>query len=339
MTGARSRGSVWHVSARRVPVRQLLVVALLMAVGVFGTRSRVSAQEVIPVPLLTLEGLGSWGPFGEMTAWQNALYGEAGKPFMDLGYRADGDQLAREQFVDGAGDFVISGTPFLDDELAKVPGGRDGLISAPIHATALAFLLYTPPNPGSGGGLASNVQVCDPDLPGNEEKNCFEVRQYNGPIRVPDETLAAMTWSTSGSCPPPAGSGVTGSQDLNSWNCAGVLEAMGLPDIVEFFGGRVTPFHRSDASATNFFLQQYVKKAAPNVWQGLVADASTTWEPIGERLPRAPGETRQGALAQVLTLGLQRGIFSGGSRYLKQRRHRAQPAVGEVEGLRCAAVK
>jgi hypothetical protein len=65
------------------------------------------------------------------------------------------------------------------------------------------------------------------------------------------------------------------------------------------------PVMRSEPSGTNYYLQEFAKTAAPDIWEGLkAADTRITWEPISERLPRISGASRQGVDQQSLQLGL-----------------------------------
>lgn len=285
----RGRAAPWLPSPRRaVAAGALLALALsFAAVGWVGGGPAVAADAPEPVQL---KGEGTWGPYQEVVAWQDALYGSAAP--VDLAYTSTGSALARQDYVAGGLDYVISGRPFAADELAKVSGGAAGLIDVPIQVEAMAFLLAVP----LPEGFETIDLVCDPYDPETPDPDACIVRTpYTGAIRVPNRNLAAMVFRYSGA----------GQIPIGSWNDPGTLAAMGVTNFSLPEQASPAPVMRSEPSATNFYLQEFAKTAAPDIWEGLkAADERIQWEPITERLPRLSGASRQGVDQQSLQLGL-----------------------------------
>ena len=251
-----------------------------------GSPTPVSAA---PAPL-TIKGEGSWGSYREMLTWQNAL-GAASQP-VDMSYSAHGSLLGRAAVLSGEADFAISGVPYSPAELAPA-GGAGAVIDAPIQVSTMGMLLEAP----FPDGFVSLKLVCDPDDPTvTDPEACFQRTPYTGPIRVPHQNLAAMMLKY-------PGPGVT---PLGSWNHPKVLQALGVPSLTTPPLAGPAPVMRSDPDELTYYLQQYVKTAAPSVWAGIrAADARVQWEPITERMPRQVGSSRDGVeqQAQQLVLG------------------------------------
>ena len=264
----------------------LLVAMVFVLAGWDAGQGAAAADDPIPV---VLKGEGTWGPYRELVPWQDALYGA--KAPIDLQYTSTGSQLGRQDFVAGNLDYVLSGVPFTDEELAGLKGGKASLIDVPIQVEALAFLLAVPTE-----GFESLDLVCDPYDPETPDPDACIVRTpYDGPIRVPNENLAAMAFRYAGS----------GEIPTSSWNHPDVLAAMGVPNFTLPLQAGPAPVMRSEPSGTNYYLQQFAKEAAPATWAGLKAsDSGVTWEPVTERLPRLAGASRQGVDQQSLQLGL-----------------------------------
>ncbi|MFN8019174.1 MAG: substrate-binding domain-containing protein [Acidimicrobiales bacterium] len=284
----RTRVAPYLPSARRsVGATVLLLLAIILLLGGMDRGSGAAAADD-PVPVV-LKGEGTWGPYRELVPWQDALYG-AEAP-IDLQYTSTGSQLGRQDFLAGNLDYVLSGVPFSDAELAQLKGGKGSLIDVPIQVEAMSFLLAVPTE-----GFESLDLVCDPYDPDTPDPDACIVRTpYDGPIRVPNENLAAMAFRYAGSGDLPA----------NSWNHPDVLAAMDVPNFTLPLQAGPAPVMRSEPSGTNYFLQLFAKEAAPTTWAGLKAsDSAVQWEPITERLPRLAGASRQGVDQQSLQLGL-----------------------------------
>lgn len=255
--------------------------------GAVATTTTTAAAAATPVEI---HGEGSWGPYQELVPWQNALI--AAEQPVDLNYVKTGDLLGREDFVAGSVDFALSGPPFLASELAKVKGGAAGLISAPVQVESMGFLL-TPPYPDGFQALKLLCDPTDPNIP--DPSKCIEKDPYTGPIKVPVRNLAAMVVKYSG----------TDDVPLSAWNHPDVLKAMGVDNFTLAQDAKPAPVNRSDPSGTDYYLQQFIKTGAPDVWAGLQADDPTIhWEPVTERLGRQGSASRDGVDQQSLTLGL-----------------------------------
>ncbi len=261
---------------------------------------------------VSLEGEGSWSVTSTLVPWQNDLASTSS--FVNLNYVKHGSFLGRQDLISKNVDFAISGVPFTADELAHVDGGAGAFISAPIQVATLATFVEPPQ-----GGFQSVVTRCDPDDPTtwppgvtDGSTQCIVKTPYTGAIRIPDRNLGAMFLHyLFGAFPP-----------LVAWNNPDVLQAFGV-DAIATGGPSAAPQYagRSDPDEITYYLQTFVKTAAPDVWQGnALANPTVPWEPITERLGQASGITRDGAeqqLAQLVqggcgTIGLCANDVAGG---------------------------
>jgi hypothetical protein len=236
---------------------------------------------------------------GELVQWQNEL--ASASSFVDLNYIPVGSQFGRRDLASGAADFAVSGVPFQPAELAKIEGGAAGLIDAPIEAATLATFVE-PPYVDGHAAFRTLQLICNPDdettWPPNvtTPSQCVARNDYTGPVRIPNDNLAAMFLHYSGSTIP----------RLWAWNNVDVRAAMGFdPTTTEFqtdsLEGGPGFAGRSDPDEISYYLQQFIKQGAPTVWQGRIdLDPRIDWEPIGERIPiTVAGVTRDGAEQQV----------------------------------------
>jgi hypothetical protein len=261
---------------------------------------------------VTLQGEGSWDPLGEMTTWQNDLYGTSGA--ISLNYLATGGFSGRQDYLAGDLDYVISGVPFTQAELATLPGGAGDVIDAPVLVSALGVMAARPSISLDHPGFVDLRQVCDPDNPPNplppglsDPDDCANFIPYTGPIRVPADNLAAMLLNYTG-----------GKPLLQNWDNPAVLSAFGvtISDPNDFMGGSEdvwipqstgpTVFLRSDPSETNYYVQEYAATAAPTVWAALQTAVRRTFGGITDQL--APGiqvQTRPGVTEQTVVFEQQ----------------------------------
>jgi ABC-type phosphate transport system substrate-binding protein len=276
--------------------RPAALVAAVLVLAALTTGQPAGSAETDPPPAdtetrLSLRGGGAWGAYQELLPWQDQL-SEAKSP-IDLVYTPHGSFLGRKDYLEGKLDFVLSSVGFTPEELAKIPGGANGVIAAPVQVSSLAFLLQLP----VPDGLTSFVQRCDPDDPNTPDPTkCLVRRPYTGKVRIPTDNLAAMALRYPGPAQPP----------LTSWNHPAVLGAMGVPNFTIPPLAGPTPVLRSDPDEANYYLQHWAAATAPNVWAGLKqSEERIVWEPIAERLPRQAGASRDGVeqQSQQLTLG------------------------------------
>ena len=195
-----------HLSSRCPRAVRTLIAALVagFVTAVIAQAAWGDTPTATPNPV-EITGVGSWAAFKEMTPWQNAMNGA--KVSVDLRYTPHGTLLGREDFLDGNADFVMSGTPFTADELAKLKNGAKDLIDVPIQVSSMGMLLARPfPN-----GFVSQVLVCDPDDPNTPDPTaCFQRTKYSGDsrpefmgmLKVPASNLASMLLGFSGKCAP-----------------------------------------------------------------------------------------------------------------------------------------
>jgi ABC-type phosphate transport system substrate-binding protein len=228
--------------------------------GASGAATRGAAtQEPQPV---SLRGAGTDGLSLMFEEWSSAFF-EAPRS-VDINYPNLGDGfLARGEFIDGDVDFAITGVPFTDEEEAALAAEHRPYVSAPISLAGLGLLLRAPVQ-----GLATIEATDDGDV---------IVTPYDGPIRMPISAVNRVVYSTS-----------------NVWQD---------PEFRATFGGlnmrtfvqNATFVARSDAGATNFYLQQYLRIADPVAWAaagerfGFETDTVTEfWGPAGLSTPTRP---------------------------------------------------
>jgi ABC-type phosphate transport system substrate-binding protein len=277
--------------------------------------AQTSSTSASPTPV-TLSGEGSWDPYRELTNWQNDLFGASG--LVNLGYTPTGGFQGREDYVAGKLDFVISGNPFTSSELGQLSGGSGALIEAPVFVSALAFAVVPPlmqgvpvPSPSQHGWDVFR-QPCDdgndgtpPTYPDNPAQ-CDAYSLYSGPINLPPENLAAMLFGQPGS-----------DFSQNDWDDPAVLDAWGITQGSDYAAPQLVPgpagpdpfiVMRSDPSETNYYLQEYIQKAAPDIWSTLEKKGTQEGqpvEPVVDRLPDffstlAEQTSRQGVDQQAL---------------------------------------
>jgi hypothetical protein len=291
--------------ARLARTRAVLgaIVAGLALTAVISPHDTASATTA-PTQLVELRGGGAWSVYGPLVAWQNDL--STASTYINLAYTPRGTTFGREDVVNKAADFVISGTPFTTDELKKL-GGSKALISAPVQATAIA--VYVEPTYTAGQPVfqffrhrlaADGVHYCDPDDPTTwppdvtNPDDCYARETFNGPVRIPNANLGAMLLNTK----------VGGDPPTSAWNNPDVLRALGLNpdagDAVNTAGPDVGPgtVNRSDPDELNYYLGAYVKAVAPDAW---AVASNNLAEPTENRLP-SQGWTRDGAEQQIQLL-------------------------------------
>jgi hypothetical protein len=289
------------------------ITGALLVVAVAPARGSATAQSPV---FVELHGAGAWSVSQQLVAWQNEL--ASGTNGIDLNYVKHGSFLAREDLASKNLDFAVSGVPFTPDELAKA-GGANAFISAPIQVATLATYVEPPT-----GGF-STIQVrCDPDDPStwpnapdppppgfDETVDCIVKSPYPGAVRIPDRNLGAMFLHYIG----------TPSSPLLAWSNSAVLQAFGVDAFALPNGAGPGFAGRSDPDEINYYLQTFIKTAAPDVWQGNAqANPAIPWEPITERVGQVVGVTRDGAeqqLAQLVqngcgVLGNCDGTIAGG---------------------------
>lgn len=257
----------------------------LLAVAMVPARSSAAGSGAA---FVNLHGVGSWGMYQELVAWENEL-GTAEKPVF-LTYTSHGSALGRQDFLAGSADFVLSALPFSAEELAGAKKKASDFISAPVQVSSLAFMVQRP----VPYGLRVFTLVCNPDDPSTWPANvtdpaqCLVYEPYRGVIKVPNDNLAAMAFHYQ--------TPVNG-LPLLSWNHPQVLGAMGVPNFALSANNTAgpSPVMRSDPDEMSYFLQLFAKRGAPTVWSGVQAnDPTVAWEPISERLARQISGSRDG---------------------------------------------
>jgi hypothetical protein len=290
---------------RRVPTlaRRVILASIagLVAMMLVPTSSSATTSAAAPSLFVSLHGEGAWSISEGLVNWQNQL--ASASSYIDLNYIAHGTLLGKQDLAANNVDFAISGVPFTADQLAGVPGGAGAFIAAPVDVGTLATLVQpTRSQASTTAQFVTTRTICNPDdqttwPPGvTDGSQCTVTGPYDGPVRIPTRNLAAMMLHYSDGSTPP----------LFGWNSPDVLRAFGLNpdagDTIDNYIGQ-TNFSpgfagRSDPDEITYYMQQFVKTAAPTVWLG-VSKTGGNWNPITERIPRQPGIQRDGAEEQV----------------------------------------
>jgi ABC-type phosphate transport system substrate-binding protein len=271
----------------------------LLTMAVASPSSGATAPSA-PQLFVSLHGEGAWSMYGERVQWQNELV--SAPSYVDLNYIADGSGTGRANLADGSADFAVSGVPFQPSELAGVQGGAGAFIDAPIEVATMATFVEPMYSLGQPQAAFTAISViCDPDddttwPPGvTTPDGCVVRAPYAGPVRIPNRNLAAMLLHFRGTTTP----------QLGSWNNPDVLRAFGLDPATaelqaESIEGGPGIAGRSDPDEISYYMQQFIKQGAPDVWRGRIdLDHRIEWEPITERVPIVAGVTRDGAEQQV----------------------------------------
>jgi ABC-type phosphate transport system substrate-binding protein len=258
--------------------------------------ARRSAAADAPAPV-QIVGEGSYSQYRFATHLEDDMSG-ATQP-VDVQMANTGTFDARQDYLLGGLDFVVSGVPFTTTELGQLKDGAKSLISAPIGVTALGMML----TPQASGFVAIKL-VCDPNDPNTPDPSiCVQRIPYTGPWRIPAENLAAMLLNFQGLG--------ADSIRMNSYQQKGVLDAFGVQQWDgNFFGTDAFPASvmRSERDETMQYLQQFVQTMAPSTWAKVKADDKTVpWEPITERLGRQHSQSRQGVSQEVQFTGQSGG--------------------------------
>jgi ABC-type phosphate transport system substrate-binding protein len=254
---------------------------------------RSNAADAPTPDVVDVRGEGTYAQYRYLTHLQDDMSGA--KQPVNIDYTPTGTADARQDYLLGGLDFVISGAPFTAPELSQLKDGSNSLISAPIGVTALGIMLTPDPE-----GFVSINQICNPDDPNTPDPSiCIQRVPYTGLWRVPAENLAAMLLSYQG----PGTDGIK----MNSYQQKGVLDAFGVKQWDGFaYGPEAFPqaVSRSEQDETMLYMQQFLQTTAPTTWGKVKAeDKDAPWEPISERLGRQRAQSRQGVNQEVLFVG------------------------------------
>ena len=150
-----------------------------------------------------------------------------------------GTRDLRTTFIEGSGDFVVSGADFTEAEKTVLAKAGKEVVAAPVQAVGLAFFGFVPPLPTFPEG-------CE------EQDNCLENKApYTGPIRFTPNVMANLMFERS-----------------NVWTDDQFLGSLTLEPGRFLFppirGPR--PLVRTDPDATNLYLESYVATTSPQIW-------------------------------------------------------------------------
>ena len=280
--------------ARRVGGAVIAGCVSLAVLG--GTASGPANAASAPAPpAVVLHGEGAWSVFEMTTGWHNAL--AQAPSAIDSRYTAVGSYFGRADFLGKGSDWVLSGVPFTDTELAQAHAKRSDFIDAPVVVASLGMLFQRPVG-GPVPGLQTVVVLCDPfdestwpkDITTQDEAfaKCTQWQKYAGPIKIPWQNLAAMLFSYAKD----ANGG--GADPSLSWSNPDVLAAMGVDNLLSVPPGTgPATVLRSDPDETTQYMQEFVSRFAPKVWAGLQADyPQGFWNPVSETPGRQASASR-----------------------------------------------
>ena len=256
---------------------------------------------------VTLNGEGASDPAGELTTWQNDLFGNNGS--LNLDYIQSGGYKARQDLIAGSVDYAISGVPFTSQELAKLPPGAGSLIDAPVMASGLGVIVTPPYNQSDPSAIKHGWGLLNMSASSNTT-----YAPYTGLTKLPAANLAAMIFNYG----QPTGNPIDANIALNKWNNPEVIAAFGLetkppdangnPPEIDFTPGGEDPgplsYLRSDPSESNYYSELFASTAAPQVWLGLQKQLGAL--AVGDAVPPALStvHTAQGLSSQLDHLGL-----------------------------------
>jgi hypothetical protein len=251
---------------RRLPSWAVVGIAGLSSLAVGLVVDQPVTGESAPI---TINGSGDSDVTLELTAWQNSLATSA-QP-VDLAFFQRGSKDGRASLLGGRSDYAISGVPFTEAELGKRPAGAGQIIGVPIAVNALSVLVTTPWQ----NEWKTQKVVCDPDDPDVPDPSvCIVDGEYDGPIRIPAENLAAMYMTLEPSFQ---------NNGLAVWGNPAIEEAMGNPSLAI---GRNSPIwvNRAEGTAITQSLMFYAKQMAPTAWELRKAEyPEFPWEQLGEQ--------------------------------------------------------
>ena len=295
----------------------LAVAAMIVPLGAHAPTAAAA------VTTLSLRGEGSWDPSAELVAWETGVSNATGGAVSTSSYIPNGDGEGVQDFIStlaagltsGSQDYAISGVPLQPADLAKVPGGANGVVAVPIMPSGLQFL-FAPPSQGfevvktnPNDGSLTNVPYGPPGevAPGKPIANCpaggspapvsvSDPTAACPPINVPPTNLVAMMDGDSTTDPASTtdpGGGVP--QDyfgdpsiLATWDQAVLNYNPTAGDI--FAAG---PFQQGPDSEyqlepndDNYYLQEWATAAASSEWKHVTTSAKNPNPgPIGESFP------------------------------------------------------
>lgn len=207
-----------------------------------------------------------------------------------LNLRSVSSATARSHLLTKAVDGAVSGTPLTDAEKARTPGVD--YVAVPFHVSA-AMVIVSEPYPVR---FRQRHQVsieedatCDPQGDDYDQTRCEVRTDLTTPIRVPPANLSAMML------------GVHGDR-LDTWRHPDVLAALNAPDLDLPDRDVPTVVHREPGESVNLHLQQYVKTAAPSVWERAKAESPGVEYEVDESIPRSI--TRSSPTFQAQQVGL-----------------------------------
>jgi len=275
-------------------MRALSVGMALASVSFLPHGRTASAATVTPV---SLRGVGSDAVDELMTPWSNAMIDAN----TTIRYQVTGDLGGRGALVAGQADFAVSGMPLTASEQAEAATNKVEVISAPLQATGLGFMVSMQPGYEfvvlKNYGLPTAAEVPAPGTGG-----------YPGPYRLSNDVLAKLILARNG----------------NGW-FGDAVTTLGFDGDLDLLGRRVRKgtskggsinpnvvdsIYRADKSASNFITQTYITKVSPTFWANFINEmvlsgrlptgTKVTDYAVSEDWPFATFiATRTGARAQV----------------------------------------
>jgi hypothetical protein len=243
-----------HRHPRRVTsdVVRFAVGFLLVALALAHWNTRASAADDPgddTVPAVDIEGTGSWAVNSLFTLLSQAE--TTSSQSWTAGYVAKGDRDGRRAFATGEKDFVVAGTPLTDDDRAALSLRGVGEIDAPFAVSSIAFVLGGLNTAGTDGAF---LQTCVPKLP--RGLTCSPYAGDPPGVLTMDDDQISQLFLVNG---------------FNVW----ITDAMQahLPSNINPPGKDLVPVVRSDASALNYYFEQFIDRTNHDLYRSQLTNA------------------------------------------------------------------
>jgi hypothetical protein len=315
----------------------------------FGFSSIVSLAYPMPASSattpFTLRGAGAATMFRAINTIADDL-GTASKP-TDFRYATLGETEGKRAFAAGDLDFLVSGLPLTTQEESTV---RGGVVKLPLGIASMAMQMSLPASGFDYYSLKDDPKCLPPNDPVNDPTGqlfgqCITFVKFpgdvdlGGAIPIPSTVLANMAMAEPQSPPtfvsasqpwymPQPGDPAPGTSP--SWSDPAVLAhwqellnkhnkptdpTKRIYSLIIAAAAKPWWIMRSEGSAENVYLQQFVKTVNPTLWDqmlGFWKQAPTA--PVGDRVPQAV--SRQGVEQQTALLGFPNSDFLNGAKGL-----------------------
>ncbi len=256
------------------PLRAWMVLAAIGSAS-WATGIAIDASAADPAVPVEIVGAGDTDFLALQTQFFNALY-DAPQP-TDIQYFSRGVSEARASLLAGTADFVLSGSPFTAEELARRPAGAGEIIDVPVGITGLTVALVF----AQVSDLDQVVPATDPSCGTDDEDPdlCIPTETpFTGEWRIPPDALAAQQLGLPASFQ---------QNRLADWSSPINTAALGIDNLRLMSSFQPTPvaFQRTDSAASNVALQNYSRALATEAWPLLLAsNPDWPWAQLREQV-------------------------------------------------------